>query len=414
VRDARLLELARLGDEAAFADLVQRHRRLLLAHCRSIVGDSAAHDAVQQTLISAWRALGRGCEVRNAQAWLFTIAHRSALQLLRAQPEPAAELSVALPGAGSPHELLERRTQVRATLAAVADLPSDERDALLLTTVYGRSGRDVAGALGVSEPHVRQLVFRARARARETLAGARALVPVFFFLPRCVRGMRTAAAHVARGRRLATRLTRPRLGAAHLGGHWGAAALTVAVVAATPPIVAAVAHKASRPAARPAARTAAVRRPAVATERSVARSRVRARSAPLAPRREVSRGSRRGAQPSGERVALAATGAPAQPANGLASAPAKGASAVHTPAAGVTGAAAPPLRLATTPGGAVLHAVTAPVAQVVESLPSTLAGVSQVAAAPAGQAPALLGGVTGAVSETANKLTVPGALGLGR
>src|SRR5205823_6529491 len=51
-----------------------------------------------------------------------------------------------------------------------------ERDALVLTSVHGHSGRATARALGVSEIALRQLVFRARARAKQ-LAGATALVP---------------------------------------------------------------------------------------------------------------------------------------------------------------------------------------------------------------------------------------------
>jgi RNA polymerase sigma-70 factor (ECF subfamily) len=179
--DEHLLELARLGDEPAFELLVERHRVALLAHCRAIVGDGAAQDALQQTLINAWRALLRGCGVRHPRAWLHAIAHRACLQLLRREAGPADELPETLAGDASPHEHLERRTRVRAALAAVASLPEAERDALLSTSVHGRSGRDTARHLGVSEERVRQLVFQARGRARS--AAAR-LVPLLLGLRR--------------------------------------------------------------------------------------------------------------------------------------------------------------------------------------------------------------------------------------
>lgn len=407
--DARLLELARLGNEAAFAELVQRHRSLLLAHCRSVVGDSAAQDAAQQALISAWHALRRGCEVQNARAWLFTIAHRCALQLLRGRPEPTEELPLALAGAGSPHEVLERRTQVRATLAAVADLPPHERDALLLTTVYGRSGRDAARALGVSEPEVRQLVFRARGRARQALIGAGGLSAVFGVVARRVLGMPRAAGKAARGARLALQRAAGRLGLPHLGGHWTAAALGTAVVVASPPIMASIGRT---PSSRPAAR--AIITPAPGAERqqwaviakATGGSRVRAGVAAFAPRREALRASSPPARTSAEPVVLAAApGLAAQPAQSLTSTAKPRSSATYagggTPAADRT---APLGRLAPIPAGAVLYSVAAPVLQAASSVPPAasgallatdalaqpISGPASVATAPVGEAAARL------------------------
>jgi RNA polymerase sigma factor (sigma-70 family) len=412
VRDARLLKLARLGDEAAFAQLVQRHRRLLLAHCRSIVGDGAAQDALQHALISAWHALRGGCEVRNARAWLFTISHRSSLQLLRAQHEPAAELSLALVGASSPHELLERRAQLRATLAAVAELPPHERDALLLTTVHGRSGRDAARALGVSEPQVRQLVFRARGRAREALAGSRASLGVFGLLPHWVRGLRRATRGVAGGCRFASQRATARVSSAHLGGHWGAAALTAAVAVAVPPIVAGVA---SAPASRPVAKAGW---PTGGVERQPA--------AVIAPTATGSRGgtvvrrlaaTRQGGLVGSERPAPApaqSEGAPpalptsaATPrAQGIASAPVRRlASTAATPHVDLLGSGpARQLPVATGAVGALLKPVTAPVLQTASALTSDASSALSTAEAPVPEVGQLAAAVPARVGEAAGKV----------
>jgi RNA polymerase sigma factor (sigma-70 family) len=164
--DERLLELARAGDKRAFEVIIERFRPALLAHCRSIAGE-AAQDAVQQAFMSAWSALRRGPEVRELRAWLFTVAHRAALEVLRDPARLAGELPE-IPARGrSPEEQVEQSVRVRAALAAVAGLPPRERDALVWTSIQGRSGRDTAHALGVSEGALRQLVFRARVRARE-------------------------------------------------------------------------------------------------------------------------------------------------------------------------------------------------------------------------------------------------------
>src|SRR2546421_2384323 len=172
--DERLLELAGLGDERAWEAIMERHHTYLLACCRPIVGESSAQDAVQQAFISAWHALLRGCEVRNMRAWLATIARRAALQMLREEgprEQPLPAWAEAETQAHDHHELFIR---ARAALAAVAALPAHERDALVWTSLQGRSTRETASALGVSEGALRQLVFRARARAR---AAVGSLVP---------------------------------------------------------------------------------------------------------------------------------------------------------------------------------------------------------------------------------------------
>ncbi len=189
--DTALVELVRRGDQRAFDEIVERYRTPLLAHCRGIVGDAAAQDAIQQTLMSAWYALRRGQDVRHVRAWLFTIAHRAALETLRNQGTPTEELPEALAGGPSPQELIEQSARARATLAAVAELPRHERDALVWTSLHGRSGHETAQVLGVSRAAARQIVVRARARVRAAVSVflAPVLAPRFVAL----RGLRRFA-----------------------------------------------------------------------------------------------------------------------------------------------------------------------------------------------------------------------------
>jgi len=176
--DERLLKLARAGDERAFQALIERYRPRLVRHCASIVGETGAQDAVQQASINVWLALRRGCEVQSLRPWLFAIA-RSAAWQLHAQQAPTHELPALLADDRTAEEHFELSTRARATLAAVAALPPAERDALVQSSLHGRSGRELAGALGLSETATRQLIFRARARARDALG---AWTPAFAFL----------------------------------------------------------------------------------------------------------------------------------------------------------------------------------------------------------------------------------------
>ena len=173
--DSRLVELAGQGHDPAFEVLVQRYRRQLFAYCRRLLlPDARAEDALQQALMQAWMALREGTEVRNAKTWLYRIVHNAAISALRRSGYDYVELDESLHG-GTAHESdIDRRIAVREALAGLAALPDAQREVLLRTAVQGDSHEDVAAALGLSEPAVRGLVYRARATLR---TAATALTP---------------------------------------------------------------------------------------------------------------------------------------------------------------------------------------------------------------------------------------------
>ena len=173
--DARLVAFARAGHERAFEALVRRYRGPLLGYCRRLLlSQERAEDALQQALMQAWLALRAGAEVENAKAWLYRIVHNSALNALRVSGYDYCTLSESLSGAGAPQEDLDRRIAVREALAGLAALPEMQRAALLRTAVEGSSHREAARELGLSEPALRGLVYRARAALR---AAAGMIVP---------------------------------------------------------------------------------------------------------------------------------------------------------------------------------------------------------------------------------------------
>ncbi len=173
--DERLAGYARAGHERAFEALVRRYRRQLFGYCRRLLlSEEHAEDALQQALLQAWVALREGTEVRAVRPWLYRIVYNAAVNALRASGYDYCQLSESLIGAGAPEEDLDRRIAVREALAGLASLPELQRQALLRTAVEGASHEQAAGELGVSEPAVRGLVYRARTSLR---AAASALVP---------------------------------------------------------------------------------------------------------------------------------------------------------------------------------------------------------------------------------------------
>ena len=86
----QLLARARNGDGDAFAELIAPFRHELQVHCYRILGSTAAaEDLLQETMMAAWRGLGRFEERASLRAWLYRIATNKCLNcLLYTSPSP--------------------------------------------------------------------------------------------------------------------------------------------------------------------------------------------------------------------------------------------------------------------------------------------------------------------------------------
>ena len=88
-----LITRAWAGDGDAFRELTEPHRRELLVHCYRMLGSfQDAEDALQDTLLAAWRGLGGFDRRASIRTWLYRIATRRCLNALRAASRrPAKE-----------------------------------------------------------------------------------------------------------------------------------------------------------------------------------------------------------------------------------------------------------------------------------------------------------------------------------
>ena len=93
------LLVAARGDESAFARLVGPHRRELHAHCYRMLGSLPdAEDALQESLLRAWRGLPRFEGRSSLRSWLYTIATNACLKAIERRPRRVLPLDYGGPG----------------------------------------------------------------------------------------------------------------------------------------------------------------------------------------------------------------------------------------------------------------------------------------------------------------------------
>jgi RNA polymerase sigma-70 factor (ECF subfamily) len=175
VTDARLVRRAQDGEERAFVELTAAHRGALHAHCYRMLGSIFdADDALQETMLRAWRGIDGYAPESPIAGWLYRIATNVSLRMLEQRarrPEPVdAHLEPYTPGeGGGPEASAETREAIGlAYVAAMQLLPPKQRAVLLLRDVLDWSSREAADALGDSVAAVNSALQRARKRlARE-------------------------------------------------------------------------------------------------------------------------------------------------------------------------------------------------------------------------------------------------------
>jgi RNA polymerase sigma-70 factor (TIGR02960 family) len=187
-----LVARAKAGDQEAFRDLVEPYRAELRMHCYRILGSiQDAEDALQETLLAAWRGLGGYQERASVRTWLYSIATNRALNMLRAakrrpqvemppdvslpeptrwtdplwlDPYPDVLIDRELEGPPGPEARYETKEAISlAFVTALQLLPARQRAALILRDVLGFRAAEVAEMLETTLDSVTSALKRARA-----------------------------------------------------------------------------------------------------------------------------------------------------------------------------------------------------------------------------------------------------------
>ena len=204
-----LIGLVKAGDEHAFRRLVGPYQGELQLHCYRILGSAQdAEDALQETLLAAWRGLAQFEGRSSVRTWLYRVATNCCLKALRSAsrrppvnwPPPGVDvpkpsrvgeviwlqpypdmllegLPDAAPGPEARYEASE--TISLAFVTALQTLPPRQRAVLILRDVLGFPTSQVAGILDSSEDSAASALKRARAAMRGQFppAAARPLAP---------------------------------------------------------------------------------------------------------------------------------------------------------------------------------------------------------------------------------------------
>lgn len=174
--DRALMRRAQAGDEAAFAALMHRWERPVKAVIARVVFNSRdADELAQETFVRLWQNRAKFRPEAAFRPWIFSIAlnlARNRLRWWRSRPEIALEDWDEPAGGGTTggREEAERAERARAVRDAVAKLPLEQREALVLFEYEQMSQAEIAVAVGATPKAIENRIARAREKLRGTLA----------------------------------------------------------------------------------------------------------------------------------------------------------------------------------------------------------------------------------------------------
>lgn len=179
--DIRLMLAVRGGDQAAFAELVERYQHRLVGVMNHLVGHpQEAEDLAQEVFLRVFRTRHKYTPKAKFSTWLFTIANNLALNALRdrhrrkAMPlevrESGAHITAPADNrAPTPNQPMQQQELAEVVRRALDDLNERQRVAVVLNKFEDMGYAEIAEVMGLSTKAVKSLLSRARGRLREAL-----------------------------------------------------------------------------------------------------------------------------------------------------------------------------------------------------------------------------------------------------
>lgn len=172
--EGSVIDRAKRGDQEAFAALIKHYDRNLRAVAYRLLGDrDRMDDALQEAYVKAFRALPRFRGKSSVGTWFYRIAYNACLDELR---RSGNIVQVPLEQIADPPDpqpdVAETVARRRRLAEALAQLPVEDRAAVLLVDAQGFDYRDAGEILGVPEGTIGSRLNRARAALRLSLSGS--------------------------------------------------------------------------------------------------------------------------------------------------------------------------------------------------------------------------------------------------
>ena len=169
--DHELLDLSKQGDQRAFAQLVERHRHTVWAVCFRITGNQQdAEDALQDTLIAAWQHLNKFRGDATFKTWYYRVAANASLAVVRRRRDIVADQDDFIDLTDTAPAVDDRVTTVTTVRAAIAALPDDFREAIVLREFASMTYQEIADHQRINVQTVKSRISRARAKLVAELA----------------------------------------------------------------------------------------------------------------------------------------------------------------------------------------------------------------------------------------------------
>ena len=182
--DYALLRKTSQGDQRAFAELMHRHQdRVYRLAWRLLRQTQEAEDASQEVFLKAYQNAGRFTPTGTVAAWLNRITANHCLNLLRSRKVKkevawedfdsgagqGGEIAALGSGAGTPFDLVSGQECAVQIQQALAGLPENQRQALVLKRFGDFSYQEIGEMMGLSASAVDGLIKRARQNLRQAL-----------------------------------------------------------------------------------------------------------------------------------------------------------------------------------------------------------------------------------------------------
>lgn len=178
--DAEAVRAALAGRQSGYAALMARHREAVFRFVRGYVRDeSEALDVTQECFIAAFAALRRYDPERPFRTWIMRVAlnkchdwgRRRAVRRFLTGARPIEEAVGVIDPDPDPEARLASDVEVARIQTAIAELPANLKDPLLLCAIEGMAQDEAAAVLGISRKAVETRIYRARQKLSLLIEG---------------------------------------------------------------------------------------------------------------------------------------------------------------------------------------------------------------------------------------------------